>query len=244
MNKKFFDEEKLAKLWEEYKENPTPMLRATLADNYFPIVKKLVAGFMHKKPAVLDYEDLVQAGNIGLLDAIEKFNPKMGNLFQTYATIRVRGAILDQINSMDWTPRSVRENIKGVIRSIEGHYANSTTEPTVDDIAKRSNLETTEAKTILSQMNKTFMVQVEHETIDLLGPTTDEKQTELEAAIKFVVDTKLDENEKEFVRLKFFMGYSNKEIMAMMGIGINPLRSIKDSAVEKLTEGLEGYEGF
>lgn len=244
MIKKFFDEEKLAKLWIEYKAKPTPALRATLADSYYPIVKKLVAGFVHKKPNVLDYEDLVQAGNIGLLDAIEKFNPAMGNLFQTYATIRVRGAILDEINSMDWTPRSVRENIKDVIRSIEGHYATNQTEPTAADIAKRSELDVEDAKTILGQMNRTFMVQVEQETIDLIGPSTDERQAELETAIKYVVDTELTPQEKKFVELKFFMGYSNKEIMFLMKVSVNTLRIVKESAIAKLSTGLKGYEGF
>lgn len=244
MIKKFFDEEKLAKLWIEYKAKPTPALRATLADSYYPIVKKLVAGFVHKKPSVLDYEDLVQAGNIGLLDAIEKFNPEMGNLFQTYATIRVRGAILDEINSMDWTPRSVRENIKDVIRSIEGHYAVNQTEPTAADIAKRSELDVDDAKVILGQMNRTFMVQVEQETIDLIGPSTDERQAELETAIKYVVDTELTAQEKQFVELKFFMGYSNKEIMFLMKVSVNTLKIVKESAIEKLSAGLQGYEGF
>jgi RNA polymerase sigma factor for flagellar operon FliA len=244
MIKKIFDEEKLAKLWIEYKSNPNPVLKATLAESYYPIVKKLVAGFVHKKPNVLDYEDLVQAGNMGLLDAIEKFDPSRGNLFQTYATIRVRGSILDEINSMDWTPRSVRENIKGIIKSIEGHYENSQSEPTVGDIAERSNLEVDETRSILIQMNRTFMVHVEPETIDIIGPTTDERQSELETTIKYVMEKELTVEERKFIDLKFFKGYSNKEIMTMMGISINSLRIIKESAITKLTGALEGYEGF
>jgi len=242
--KKFFDEEKLAKLWIQYKESPTPALQATLADSYAPIVKKLVAGFIHKKPNVLDYEDLIQAGTMGLLDAIEKFDPSRGYLFQTYATIRIRGSILDEINSMDWTPRSVRENIKGVIKSIENHYEHSQNEPTVGDIAKRSDLNVEDTKTIIGQMNRTFMVHVEQETIDLIGPTTDERATEIEAAIKYVMDLKLTEEERKFVELKFYMGYSNKEIMLIMKIGVNALRAVKENAIRKLTEGLQGYEDF
>jgi RNA polymerase sigma factor FliA len=244
MTKKFFDEEKLAKIWLEYKAHPTPVLQATLAEAYTPIVKKLVAGFVHKKPNVLDYEDLIQAGSLGLLDAIEKFDPARGLLFQTYATIRVRGSILDEINSMDWTPRSVRENIKGVIRSIEGHYENNQTAPSVNDIATRSNIETSEAKTILGQMNKTYMVHVENETIDLLGPTTNVKHEELEAAIKYVMDTQLSPEERAFANYKFFSGYSNKEIMMFMKLNTSSLKALRESAVEKLQSGLQGYEDF
>ena len=171
--------ERVKRLWIQYKSDPTPALQRVLIKKYEPLVHKIASGFLYKRPSVLDYDDLISAGTMGLLDAIEKFDPENERKaqFQTYATFRVRGAILDEINSMDWTPRSVRQNIRGVLASIEQHYKNSQQEPTLDQIAKEADLDKDATREILQQMNKTFMVHVEKETMDSIGPVTDPMTT-------------------------------------------------------------------
>lgn len=233
--------EKTAQLWAEYKKHPTLALQTILADKYAPLVHKIAIGFVYKKPTVLDYDDLIQAGTVGLLDAIKKFDPNNESKaqFQTYATFRVRGAILDEINSMDWTPRSVRQNIRGVLKSIESHYANSQREPTVKDLMKETKLGKEETRTILGQMNKTFIVHVENEIIDLVGPTTDHEKTEMESIINMAVKKVLDDRERTFVILKYFMGYNNKEIQETMGIRVNELKSLRESSINKLQQELD-----
>lgn len=236
------DKEATARLWAEYKAKPTPYLRAILADKYAPLVHKIAAGFLYKRPSVLDYDDLIQAGTLGLLDAIEKYDPSNDKKaqFQTYATFRVRGAILDEINSMDWTPRSVRQNIRGVLKSIEQHYTHNQAEPTVADIAKRSDLDPEEAKTILGQMNKTYIVHIENETIDLFGPTTDHAKSEMESIVNLAVDKVLDEDEKAFIILRFFLGYNNKEIQDSIGLKSSELKHIRETALQKLKDEFGG----
>lgn len=230
------EQEHTAKLWAEYKKRPTPHLRAIIAEKYTPLVHKIAGGFAYKKPAVLDYDDLVQAGTMGLLDAIEKFNPDNENKaqFQTYATFRVRGAILDEINSMDWTPRSIRQNIKGVLKSIEQHYTSTQLEPTVSEIAEHANLDREATRTILSQMDKTFIVHVENEIMDIVGPTTDHARTELESNVSMALRKVLNEKEQAFIMLKFFMGYNNKEIQDSLDLKVSELKNVRDSALDKL----------
>lgn len=232
--------ERTAKLWAEYKANPTPTLQAVLADKYAPLVHKIAASFAYKRPSVLDYDDLIQAGTMGLLDAIEKFDPNNERKaqFQTYATFRVRGAILDEINAMDWTPRSVRQNIRGVLKSIEQHYTNTQVEPTVGDIAKEADLGTEETRTILGQMNKTFIVHIENEVIDLVGPSTDHDKTEMESIVNMAVEKVLNDEEKAFVILKYFMGYNNKEIQETLNLRVSELKNIRESSLEKLEKEL------
>lgn len=240
------EKEATARLWEKYKAKPTPYLRAVLADKYAPLVHKIAAGFLYKRPSVLDYDDLIQAGTLGLLDAIEKFNPANDKKaqFQTYATFRVRGAILDEINSMDWTPRSVRQNIRGVLKSIEQHYTTHQVEPTVADIAKEAELDTDSTKTILHQMNKTFIVHIENETIDLFGPTTDQDKAEMESIVNLAVEKVLNEDEKAFIILRFFMGYNNKEIQDAIGLKPSELKHIRETALQKLEKELGSLDGF
>ena len=95
------------KLWEEYQKNPTPKLREQLIIEYAQLVR-LVAGRLSMYLGHnVEYDDLVSYGIFGLIDAIDKFNLEKNVKFETYASLRIRGAILDQIRKMDWIPRTV-----------------------------------------------------------------------------------------------------------------------------------------
>lgn len=97
------------KLWEEYQKNPTPKLREQLIIEYAQLVR-LVAGRLSMYLGHnVEYDDLVSYGIFGLIDAIDKFNLEKNVKFETYASLRIRGAILDQIRKMDWIPRTVRQ---------------------------------------------------------------------------------------------------------------------------------------
>ena len=97
------------KLWEEYQKNPSPKLREQLIIEYAQLVR-LVAGRLSMYLGHnVEYDDLVSYGIFGLIDAIDKFNLEKNVKFETYASLRIRGAILDQIRKMDWIPRTVRQ---------------------------------------------------------------------------------------------------------------------------------------
>ena len=110
------------KLWEEYQKNPTPKLREQLIIEYAQLVR-LVAGRLSMYLGHnVEYDDLVSYGIFGLIDAIDKFNLEKNVKFETYASLRIRGAILDQIRKMDWIPRTVRQRqrkIDDAIKSVE-----------------------------------------------------------------------------------------------------------------------------
>ena len=95
------------KLWEEYQKKKTPELREKLIIEYSPLVK-LVAGRLSMYLGYnVEYDDLVSYGIFGLIDAIDKFDLGKEVKFETYASLRIRGTILDQIRKMDWIPRTV-----------------------------------------------------------------------------------------------------------------------------------------
>ncbi len=85
--------------------------RDQLIDEYAPVVRYLAQRLAFRLPPYLDIEDLIHAGIIGLMDAIGKYNPAKETKFKTYAEFRIRGAMLDELRSLDWIPRSVREKI-------------------------------------------------------------------------------------------------------------------------------------
>lgn len=235
-----------AALWAEYKTNPTRVLREKLLEKYTPLVYKIANKYTRKRPSVLDYDDLVQAGRMGLLDAIEKFDPNNANKaqFQTYARFRVEGSILDEINDMDWTPRSVRQNIKKVLLGIEHHYNHTSHEPTVEDIASRVELGIDETKQALIQMNKTYVTQVDNEIIEIVGPSTDAEHAELKSIIKVAMDKVLTEKEKDFIIMKYFSGFTNREIQEVLGLKASELKTLREDSLFKLTSELEDPDHY
>ena len=107
------------KLWEEYQKHKTPQLREQIILEYASLVK-LVAGRLSMYLGYnVEYEDLVSYGIFGLIDAIDKFDPGKEVKFETYASLRIRGTILDQIRKMDWIPRTVRQKQKRIDEAIK-----------------------------------------------------------------------------------------------------------------------------
>ena len=109
------DEEK--KLWEEYSR--TGRGRDELIQRYLPLIKYVVGRMAVTPPSGLDYEDILSFGVFGLIDAVEKFDPSKGFVFQTYAIPRIRGAILDELRKCDWFSRTGREKVQKLNRAME-----------------------------------------------------------------------------------------------------------------------------
>src|ERR1700749_900047 len=102
-------------LLQKYKEEPTKLTskqKDTLIMEYAPLIKFIAQKIAVRLPSHIELDDLISSGVIGLMDAIEKYDPKRDNKFKTYAEFRVRGAILDELRAQDWVPRSVRDKAK------------------------------------------------------------------------------------------------------------------------------------
>ncbi len=104
-------------LWEEFSR--TGRGRDELVTRYLPLIKYVVGRMAVTPPAGLDYEDLLSFGVFGLLDAVDKFDPSKGFVFQTYAIPRIRGAILDELRKCDWFSRTGREKVQKLNRAME-----------------------------------------------------------------------------------------------------------------------------
>ncbi len=101
-------------LWSRYKTKKEPAIRDTFIRQYAPLVKYVAGKVAASMPNTVEFEDLVGFGVFGLLDAIEKFDPDKNVKFKTYAVTRIRGAIFDELRSIDWVPRSVRQKTKEI----------------------------------------------------------------------------------------------------------------------------------
>src|SRR5437660_8949916 len=98
----------IQQLWRDYRAHPTVEQRNQLVENYLPLVKYNAERIWSRLPEGVDLDDLISAGVFGLLDAIEAFDLERGVKFETYCVPRIRGAMLDELRTMDWVPRLVR----------------------------------------------------------------------------------------------------------------------------------------
>ena len=109
-------------LWEDYKKSRDPAIREFFIKQYAPLVKYVAGKVAVGMPSNVEFDDLVGFGVFGLLDAIDKFDPDKNVKFKTYAVTRIRGSIFDELRSIDWVPRSVRQKtreIEDVIVNLE-----------------------------------------------------------------------------------------------------------------------------
>ncbi|MDR1411269.1 MAG: RNA polymerase sigma factor WhiG [Spirochaetaceae bacterium] len=105
-------------LWINYRQNRDPKIRENFVKQYAPLVKYVAGKVAVGMPHNVEFDDLVGFGVFGLLDAIDKFDPDKGVKFKTYAVTRIRGAIFDELRSIDWVPRSVRQKTREVEEAI------------------------------------------------------------------------------------------------------------------------------
>ncbi|QDU72175.1 FliA/WhiG family RNA polymerase sigma factor [Mucisphaera calidilacus] len=135
-NPRYEREEDIRELWVSYKTEPTELLRNELVETYLHLVKYNAERIHAKLPDEVDIEDLMSVGVFGLMDAIDAFDLDRGVKFETYCAPRIRGAILDELRSMDWVPRLVRQRtsqVDKVSRKIQMERGRPATHPEISE---------------------------------------------------------------------------------------------------------------
>lgn len=163
--------------WHLYHASQDETAKDQLIAHYDFLVKQLARPFYYSKPFILDYDDLLQAGKIGLIQAIERYKFGKDAMFETFAQLRIRGAILDEINSLDWTPRSVRKNIRSVIKA-EEKITSQGGNPTTDQIAAITGLTPADVYLAHNQALRTFVLPVNQESMRAIESQLNEQETE------------------------------------------------------------------
>jgi RNA polymerase sigma factor for flagellar operon FliA len=128
-------EHELQDLWSEYKQSGTAATRDVLIVHYSPLVKYVAGRVAVGLPQNVEQSDLVSYGMFGLIDAIDKFEPDRGFKFETYAISRIKGAILDELRSIDWVPRSVRAKVRQIEKAYAKLEARHHRPPSDDELA-------------------------------------------------------------------------------------------------------------
>ncbi|MEW9124653.1 MAG: sigma-70 family RNA polymerase sigma factor, partial [Thermotaleaceae bacterium] len=124
-------------VWEQYAKTREKNLKDQLIVEYIDLVKIIAGRLYTNYGKTVEFDDLVSYGIFGLIDAIEKFDPSKNVKFETYAYIRVRGAIIDQLRNLDWIPRSIRQKhkkLEDIYKTIENEFGRSATDEEAAEI--------------------------------------------------------------------------------------------------------------
>lgn len=221
-----------------------------LIETHAPLVKKIALHLMARLPASVQLDDLVQAGMIGLLEAAQRYSATRGATFETYAGIRIRGAMVDEIRKGDWVPRSVHRNARRVARAIKAVEDREGREAQDIEVADELGMELSEYHATLSdansgrlfsldELNESGELPIEQtETSDnpLDGLTADAFQSNLAAAIE-----QLPEREKLVLSLYYQEELNLKEIGAVLGVSESRVSQIHSQAALRLRSRLSGW---
>ena len=251
------DEAARNKLWNEYHKTKSADIREQLILEYAPLVK-LVAGRLSMYLGFnVEYDDLVGYGIFGLIDAIDKFDLMKDVKFETYASLRIRGAILDQIRKMDWIPRTIRQRQKKIdaaIKEIEkdgGHVA------TDAEIAAKMEISEDEYQNWQNQMKVTgvvslneFMEQgsdIPEDSNNLSSSFTNPEEAIEKDELKKMLAESLElltDKEKKVILLYYYEELTLKEISEVLEVSESRVSQLHTRALQKMRQKLGDYLGI
>ena len=247
----------IERIWAEYKSTGDASVRDQLIVHYSPLVKYVAGRMATGLPQNVDQADLVSYGIFGLIDAIEKFEPKRGFKFETYAIARIKGNILDELRSIDWVPRSVRAKARAMEKAYAKLEAELHRTPTDRELAEELDLTDDQLQTTLSQISFTGLVALDEmlSTGDrgdaiTLGDTLADQAPgpvaayEVEEMRHLLADAinRLPEREKTVLSLYYYEGLTLAEIGSILGVTESRVSQIHTKSVLQLRARLAASE--
>ncbi len=241
------------KLWETYRKSPTPEMREQIILEYAPLVKVVAGRLSMYLGYNVEYEDLVSYGIFGLIDAIDKFDMQKDVKFETYASLRIRGAILDQIRKMDWIPRTVRQKQKKIdeaIRNIEMRTGKNATD---EEIAGELGLDKEELTEWQSRLKITNVVSLNEFLEQGQEPVMDARSNShfsqpedvvSERELKQVLEEALEvltEKEKKVILLYYYEDLTLKEISKVLEVSESRVSQLHTKALLKMRGKMGKY---
>ncbi len=229
-------------------------LRDQLIMDYAPLIRFVAQRIAARLPSNIDIDDLISAGVIGLMDAIEKYDPSRDNKFKTYAEFRIRGAILDELRSQDWVPRSVRDKAKKIEKTyaeLEQKFGRAVTD---EELSAALGIELDEYYDMVSKVKAVTLLSID----ELSGPNQQDRKSLLEClenvssknpftqlkskGIRDLLVKHIDElpeKQKLVLSLYYYEDLNLKEIGRILEVTESRVSQLHTQAVEKLRSKLK-----
>ncbi len=250
-------EVELRDLWRRYKDDGDAAARERLVVAYSPMVKFVAGRLGAGLPSHVDDADLISYGLMGLIGAIERFEPERGIKFETFAMTRIRGAIIDELRSLDWVPRSVRSRA----REIEAAQAKLEHElqraPTEEELAEKLGIREEELRSSLLEIANSSVYALDElwtisdssgDQVSLLDTISDPRaedpqeslaSSEIKDRLTDAVAS-LPEREQLVVALYYYEGLTLREIGEVLGVTESRVSQLHTKAVMRLKSALQG----
>jgi RNA polymerase sigma factor for flagellar operon FliA len=241
----------LDRLWRNYKRTADPRLREQLILHYSPLVKYVAGRVGVGLPPNVEQADFVSSGIFGLIDAIEKFDPERAIKFETYAITRIRGAIIDELRSLDWIPRSVRQKARAVEHAYSRLEGKLRRTPSEAEVAHEMAIPVEDLHSLFGQLSLANVVALDEllqagsdsgdrlSLVDTLRDTSADdpeeiaESRELRHLLAGAINT-LPEREKTVVTLYYYEGLTLAEIGGVLGVTESRISQIHTKAVLQL----------
>jgi RNA polymerase sigma factor for flagellar operon FliA len=246
----------LASLWGVFKETGDRSVRERLILHYAPLVTMVAGRVGAGLPSTVEQADLVSYGMFGLIDAIEKYETDRAVKFETYASSRIRGAIIDELRAIDWIPRSVRTKARAVDRAYAELEGELRRPPSEHEVAKRLEMGVGELRAIFTQLSTVNVAALDEllgagsergDSLSLLDTLRDPGATDPAATIE-VAETKvllaraierLGEREKLLLVLYYYEGMTLAEIGRVLGVTESRISQMHTAAMLRLRTMLQ-----
>jgi RNA polymerase sigma factor for flagellar operon FliA len=249
----------IALAWREFKLTGDRALRERLILHYAPLVTSVAGRLGMRLPSSVEQADLVSYGMFGLIDAIEKYEPDRAIKFETYASSRIRGAIIDELRAIDWIPRSVRTKARAVDRAyadLEGELRRT---PSESEIAGRLEVGVGELRTVFAQLSNVNVAALDEllgagaertDKVSLLDTLEDHRTPDPAGSFeaqetKFLLARaieQLGEREKIVLVLYYYEGMTLAEIGRVLGVTESRISQMHTAAMLRLRARLTDSE--
>ncbi|MEW6582852.1 MAG: RNA polymerase sigma factor WhiG [Actinomycetota bacterium] len=245
-----FDDRQARFLWRRFKERGDRAARDQLIVMYAPLVRYVAGRMSSALPSHVEETDLISYGLIGLINAVERFDPARAVKFETYAVARIKGSIIDELRSLDWVPRSVRARAREIERKATELEHRLQRAPTDEELAEALHMEVEDFQAAITQISNSSIVALDEmwslssggEPLSLIDTIGDTKLsnpedllqvTELRETLADAI-ARLPEREKIVVALYYYDGLTLREIGEVLGVTESRVSQLHTKAILRL----------
>ncbi len=245
-----------AKLWTEYGLNKSLEVREALILEYAPLVKLVAGKLSLYLGSHVEYEELTSYGIFGLIDAIDKYDMTKEVKFETYASLRIRGSILDQIRKMDWIPRTIRQKQKKIDLVVQEIEVETGITPTKAEISEKLEISVDEYEVWESQIKLSNIISLDEFVEQGVEVSVDrqvlkkfeepEESIEKSELKKMIMQSleNLTDKEKTVILLYYYEELTLKEISYVLEVTESRISQLHTKALSKMKSKLGDYMGI
>lgn len=226
----------IMELWRAYKATAAAELRNELAERYMPLVRIVCGRLAISLPAHLDRDDLLSSGFFGLLDAIERYDISRGIKFETYAGVRIRGAMIDYLRSKDWIPVTLRQKIRKyeqALYRLENELGRSATDA---EVAAELGITLEELHNLIGQCNAATVLPLEEylqNDTQEANPADSIEYLEMKDMLTRAID-RLPEKERTVISLYYYEEMTLKEISMVLHLSEARISQLHTKAIFRM----------